>query len=134
MSIVVPMNGHHAILIRNFRRIQGNNNNRKKLEITKHQVYIYNFRTKIPTNDLDIPTRTKSKNTIVSKGDQFVEFTHTDMFKDAGQTTIPFIDSQDVVTTVPTPLVGAGVYYKSTPGYGGFIGLKIVTYDFTHHL
>ncbi|KAK9746573.1 protein of unknown function (DUF4803) [Popillia japonica] len=90
-------------------------------------------RTKIPTNDLDIPTRTKSrtksKNTIVSRGDQFVEFTHTDMFKDAGQTTIPFIDSQDVVTTVPTPLVGAGVYYKSTPGYGGFIGLKIVTYD-----
>ncbi|KAK9746594.1 protein of unknown function (DUF4803) [Popillia japonica] len=29
-----------------------------------------NPRTKIPTNDLDIPTRTKSKNTIVSKGDQ----------------------------------------------------------------
>ncbi|KAK9746593.1 hypothetical protein QE152_g6077 [Popillia japonica] len=67
-------------------------------------------------------------------GDQFVEFTYTDMFKDAGQTTIPFIDSQDVVTSVPTPLVGAGVYYKSTPGYGGFIGLKVVTYDFTHHL
>ncbi|KAI4457300.1 hypothetical protein MML48_8g00016303 [Holotrichia oblita] len=93
-----------------------------------------NSRTKIPTDDLDISTRAKSKNTIVSKGNQFVEFSHTDMFKDAGQTTIPFIDSQDVVTKVPTPLVGAGLYYKSTQGYGGFIGLKIVTYDFTEHL
>ncbi|KAK9746499.1 protein of unknown function (DUF4803) [Popillia japonica] len=94
----------------------------------------YNSRTRIPTEDLDIPTKTKSRNTIVSKGDQFVEFTHTDITKDVGQTTIPFIDSQDVVTKVPTPLVGAGLYYKSSPGYGGFIGLKIVTYNFTQHL
>ncbi|KAI4457296.1 hypothetical protein MML48_8g00010324 [Holotrichia oblita] len=93
-----------------------------------------NPRTKIPTGDLDIPTRAKSKNTVVSKGNQFVEFAHTDMIKDAGQTTIPFIDSQDVVTKVPTPLIGAGLYYKSIQGYGGFIGLKIVTYDFTQHL
>ncbi|KAI4457301.1 hypothetical protein MML48_8g00016302 [Holotrichia oblita] len=91
-------------------------------------------RTRIPTDNLDIPTRAKSKNTILSKGNQFVEFAHTDMFKDAGQTTIPFIDIQDVVTKVPTPLVGAGLYYKSTEGYGGFIGLRIVTYDFTQHL
>ncbi|KAI4457294.1 hypothetical protein MML48_8g00010322 [Holotrichia oblita] len=94
----------------------------------------HNPRTKIPTDDLDISTRAKSKNTVVSKGNQFVEFAHTDMIKDAGQTTIPFIDSQDVVTKVPTPLIGAGLYYKSTQGYGGFIGLKIVTYDFTQHL
>ncbi|KAK9746501.1 protein of unknown function (DUF4803) [Popillia japonica] len=93
-----------------------------------------NVRTRIPTNDLDVPTRAKSKNTIVSNGDQYVEFTHTDITKDVAQTTVPFIDTQDVVPKVPTPLAGAGLYYKSSPGYGGFIGLKIVTYDFTPHL
>ncbi|KAK9746496.1 hypothetical protein QE152_g6086 [Popillia japonica] len=91
-------------------------------------------RSKISTENLDISTRAKSRNTMVSNGDQYVAFTHTDIAKDVGQTTIPFLDSQNVVTKVPTPLVGAGLYYKSSPGYGGFIGLKIITYDFTKHL
>lgn len=35
---------------------------------------------------------------------------------------VPFIDTQPVVSKVK-PLVGAGIYYKTSPGYGGFIGM-----------
>lgn len=32
---------------------------------------------------------------------------------------VPFIDTQPVEAKIPKPLIGAGVYYKTTPGYGG---------------
>lgn len=43
--------------------------------------------------------------------------------------TVPFIDTQGVEASDPKPLSGAGIYYKSSPGYGGFIAPLIVLYD-----
>ncbi|GJQ73781.1 hypothetical protein Trydic_g18721 [Trypoxylus dichotomus] len=91
-------------------------------------------RTKIPIDDVDVPTRTTTENIVRSARVQSVEFTPTSLEKDLAQTTVPFIDAQEVVPSAPTPLIGAGLYYKTAKGYGGFIGLKIVTYDFTDHL
>lgn len=59
---------------------------------------------------------------------------HTDFDKDAAQTTVPFLDSQPVIPVIPMPLSGAGIYFKSTGDYGGFIGLKVFTYNFGNHL
>ncbi|XP_063977277.1 uncharacterized protein LOC135162578 [Diachasmimorpha longicaudata] len=61
----------------------------------------------------------------------YVKFQPTDNIKDFGQTTVPFLDSQDVVAEPPIPLSGVGLYYKGQKGYGGFIGLKLMSFDFT---
>lgn len=41
---------------------------------------------------------------------------------------MPFIDTQPVEAKVLKPLIGAGIYYKTTPGYGGFIGEFAINY------
>lgn len=69
-----------------------------------------------------------------SKTDQYLEFTHTDFDRDAAQTTVPFIDAQPVESILPTPLAGAGIYHKGRDNFGGFVGAKIITYDFSKHL
>lgn len=67
---------------------------------------------------------------------RYVQFQPTDIDKDGGQTTVPFIDVQLVQppNDRPTLLSGAGIYYKGEPGFGGFIAPKVVTYDFTQHI
>ena len=69
-----------------------------------------------------------------SNEEQYVKFTTTSIEKDGGQTTIPFIDTQKIVTNPPSPLGGAGLYHRGQPGYGGFLALKLYTYDFTEHI
>lgn len=77
-----------------------------------------------------ISTRTKSKSLPISTTNSFIKFTHTDRDKDAAQTTVPFLDSQDVVNDPPVPLDGIGIFFKGNDGYGGFIAPKIRTFDY----
>lgn len=42
---------------------------------------------------------------------------------------MPFIDTTPVEGQHPTPLAGAGIYYKTTPGYGGYIAPLIIPED-----
>ncbi|XP_069695090.1 uncharacterized protein [Periplaneta americana] len=91
-------------------------------------------RTQLYFPDPDVPTLTKVGSVIDSRSNQFLLFTHSDIDNDAAQTTVPFLDSQPVAPEPPTLLAGAGIYHKGCPGYGGFIGLKVVTYDFNSHL
>lgn len=69
-----------------------------------------------------------------SNSDEFIEFTHTDFDKDAAQSTVPYLDAQSVTPNVHIPLSGAGLYYKTSWGSGGFIGPKIITYDYSKHV
>lgn len=64
----------------------------------------------------------------------FIEFTHSDMDRDAAQTTVPFLDAQEVLPSVLVPLSGAGIFYKGENYFGGFIAPKVITYDFSKHL
>jgi hypothetical protein len=41
------------------------------------------------------------------------------------QTTIPFIDAQEVAPTTGSWLAGVGTYHKGREGFGGFVGLMI---------
>lgn len=60
---------------------------------------------------------------------KFIKFRPSDPDKDAGQTTVPFIDTQMVRPKELTLLSGISLYYKGRPGYGGFIAPKLTVYD-----
>lgn len=92
------------------------NGNKKRVEMT----------LKSP----NVPTRTKAKSLPVSVPNTFVKFTNSDIDKDAAQTTVPFLDAQEVVNSPPVPLEGLGIFLKSQDGYGGFITPKIKTFDY----
>lgn len=91
-------------------------------------------RQRVNVNNANVPTRTLVSSLVQSRHNQFVEFTNSGMDADAAQSTVPFIDIQEVVSSPPVPLAGIGLYFKGRPGYGGFVGPKIITYDFTPHV
>jgi len=91
-------------------------------------------RTEIRLNRPDVPTNSRVKSQPDSTTNQYIDFTHTDMDADAAQTTIPYLDAQDVVSIPPCPISGAGIYHKGANMYGGFIAPKLLTYDFTPHI
>ena len=51
-----------------------------------------------------------------------------------GQTTIPFIDTQEVETYPHVPLAGAGLYLKGEKHSGGFLGVKLISSDISEHM
>lgn len=65
---------------------------------------------------------------------QFIKFRPSDSDKDAGQTTVPFVDTQLVRPMHLTLLSGVGIYYKGRPGFGGFIAPKLIVYDMSAYL
>lgn len=44
------------------------------------------------------------------------------------------MDLQSVITKPPSPIGGVGIYYKGLNGYGGFIGLKLISIDLTEEV
>jgi len=91
-------------------------------------------RTFLPIIMPDVPTKLQGRNKVDSTTDQYLQFDATSAHKDVSQTTIPFIDSQSVSPQPSTWLAGAGLYHKGQVGYGGFLGLKVSSYDFSRHL
>lgn len=84
--------------------------------------------------DPDIPTRVQLPSLPDSKKHQYVNFAPSDRLMDAAQNTVPFIDIQPVESYPPVPAAGAGIYHKGRSGSGGYVALKLFTYDFTPHL
>lgn len=82
----------------------------------------------------DVPTLSRARSTITSTTNQYIDFTHTDMDADVGQTTVPYLDAQDVISLPAVPLSGAGMYHKGRDGYGGFVGVKVFTYNIGPHV
>ncbi|XP_016923096.2 uncharacterized protein orion isoform X1 [Drosophila suzukii] len=91
-------------------------------------------REKLRLDNADVSTRTITHSIPLSRHNQCIDFTNTGLDKDAAQSTVPFVDIQDVISNPPVPLAGIGIYYKGRNGYGGFLGPKIITYDFTPHV
>lgn len=81
----------------------------------------------------DDPTKYHGS-TIDSSDNQFVDFRMSDLERDFGQYTVPFLDVQEVLTNPPIPLSGAGIYHKGHEYSGGFLGFKVMHYDYTNHL
>ncbi|KAM7350446.1 uncharacterized protein ACRADG_009033 isoform 2-T2 [Cochliomyia hominivorax] len=93
-----------------------------------------NERAQLLLDDVDIPIRSQTKSRPDSSDNQYLKFSPTSYKEDVGQTTVPFIDIQDVVSIPAVPLSGIGLYHKGKMGYGGFIAPKIMTYDFAPHI
>jgi len=91
-------------------------------------------RTFVPIIMPDVPTKLSGRNKVDSTHDEYLQFDATSAHKDVSQTTIPFIDSQPVSPRPSTWLAGSGLYHKGQVGYGGFLGLKVLSYDFSRHL
>lgn len=87
-------------------------------------------RTEVTLKYPDIPTRARTKSLPISKSNNYIRFTYSDMGKDVAQTTVPFLDAQDVVNDPPVPLEGVGLFLKGTEGYGGFVAPKVMTFDY----
>ncbi|XP_037708402.1 uncharacterized protein LOC119546293 [Drosophila subpulchrella] len=91
-------------------------------------------RVKLSLNDVQVPTRSSVPSIPYPSDNQYIDFTNTGFNQDAAQTTVPYIDIQEVVSEPMVPLSGIGVYYKGRDGYGGFLAPKIITYDFTPYV
>ena len=87
-------------------------------------------RMEITLKNPNVPIKSRAKSLPISTPNTFVKFTHSDMSKDAAQTTVPFLDAQDVVNNPPVPLEGIGIFLKSQEGFGGFITPKVKTFDY----
>ncbi|KAH8312100.1 hypothetical protein KR044_009410 [Drosophila immigrans] len=115
--------------------ISGYNVEEGRLPSTIHSEWNSGIDSKqLKIDNLDLPIRSTKRSQPLSKNEQYLEFVNTGMEKDAAQTTIPFIDIQDVVSNPPVPLAGIGIYYKSSPGYGGFVAPKIISFDFADNV
>lgn len=57
-------------------------------------------------NRPDVPTNSRVKSQPDSTTNQYIDFTHTDMDADAAQTTIPYLDAQDVISIPACPISG----------------------------
>jgi hypothetical protein len=86
-----------------------------------------NGRLKLVLEEADIPTLSKHPSIPDSVHDQYLQFGPTSRYKDASQTTIPFIDLQQVRPNPPMWLRGVGVFHKGQPGYGGFLAPRVFT-------
>ncbi|XP_018057376.1 PREDICTED: uncharacterized protein LOC108693138 isoform X1 [Atta colombica] len=91
-------------------------------------------RTELKYTDPDIPIRNFVPNKPDTEENQYLNFAPSDRRKDAAQSTIPFLDVQPVIPNPPVPLAGAGIFHKGRKGSGGFVALKLTTYDFAPHL
>ncbi|XP_014222967.1 uncharacterized protein LOC106649836 isoform X1 [Trichogramma pretiosum] len=87
-------------------------------------------RTELKLEKPDIPTRSLAQAVPDSQSNQYLLFTPTDLNKDAAQSTVPFIDAQPVEPRPAVPISGAGIFHKGRSGYGGFLALKLITYNF----
>ncbi|KAF7988532.1 hypothetical protein HCN44_001105 [Aphidius gifuensis] len=83
------------------------------------------FNTQIELTEADA-SEFATENRVLSDTGDFVHFQQTDDVKDAAQTTVPYLDIQEVTKNTPEPLGGIGMYYKGQEGFGGFFALKIL--------
>lgn len=82
----------------------------------------------------NIPTMNGQHSVVDSLPGQYMEFTHSDYLQDAAQTTVPFLDTQNVLSTPAVPLSGVGMYHKGFQKSGGFIAPSIKTFDISSYI
>ncbi|XP_014472846.1 PREDICTED: uncharacterized protein LOC106743483 isoform X2 [Dinoponera quadriceps] len=90
-------------------------------------------RTELKLSEPDVPIR-DSENLPDSGTNQYLNFAPSDRRKDAAQSTVPFLDVQPITPSPPILIAGAGIFHKGRKGSGGFVALRLITYDFTPHL
>ncbi|XP_057324694.1 uncharacterized protein LOC130667216 [Microplitis mediator] len=121
-------------------------NDKKNTFSSIHDEWYYtnllNTRTRKPRTNIDI-TYFKNPAELINEqlqqlstpGSNYVDFsTSVHSSTDENVAIIPFIDSRELVTDPPIALGGLGIFYKSKPGYGGFIAFKYITAKYNIHI
>ena len=54
--------------------------------------------------------------------------------RDAGQSFLPYFDSQNIELTIPAPLSGLELVYYNSPSYGGFVRPRISSINYLDYL
>lgn len=91
-------------------------------------------RREFPLDAPGDPIRSPLASNIDSKPDTYMRFGPTDRWKDVAQLTVPFFDSQNVTPNPSSWFSGIELFHKGQPSSGGFLGLKVITYNVTPHL
>lgn len=82
----------------------------------------------------DYPLVDPSKDFKLSKKDQSLHFSQSNLVYDAGQSILPFFDSQNTDMEFPAPLSGVQLINYFTSGYAGFIKPRIYTINYADYL
>ncbi|XP_011313503.1 uncharacterized protein [Fopius arisanus] len=92
-------------------------------------------RAEVKFDKPDVPTK-HALNLPTMRPNLFVNFRESDTKKDAGQTTIPFWDIQEVITVPSAPLTGVGLFHKGHRDglYGGYLALRLFSLNFIDNL
>ncbi|XP_044585893.1 uncharacterized protein LOC123265961 [Cotesia glomerata] len=101
--------------------------NRKLINLNETRWIVPTYlgsRNKLDLTHPDMPTKSPL-NVIDSKTNQYAKFQTSDLVKDAGQSTMPFFDAQNVEGEIDFPLGGIGLFHRGHEGYGGFLAFKI---------
>lgn len=93
-----------------------------------------NPRIELKLHSVDDPTKFPGLSKVDSQPDTFLQFGPTDRAMDVAQLTVPFFDAQTVAPTPSSWLSGVELFHKGQRGSGGFLGLKVITYDMTPHM
>lgn len=93
-----------------------------------------NPRKEFKVEDLDDPTLFPLLNKQDSLPDSYLRFGPTSRGEDVSQLTIPFFDAQNVSPSPSSWFSGIEIFHKGQPGSGGFLSLKVLTYDMTQHM
>ncbi|XP_001603409.1 uncharacterized protein LOC100119678 [Nasonia vitripennis] len=90
-------------------------------------------RGELDLENLDLGTNGHS-NLLDSSENQYIKFTTSSMKTDVGQTVVPFMDLQDVTSSPPVPLSGAGLVHRGDKASAGFLSFKVLTYNYAPYL
>ncbi|ODN05047.1 hypothetical protein Ocin01_01561 [Orchesella cincta] len=147
-ELLVPL--HHVVTGVRFRVLgthvnlevratQINPETGKLLEKTSHWISNDNTpesgnRHEMTLEDPDVPTKTHHPSVPDSHPDQYISFGASSQSKDVSQTTVPFIDIQEVRPKPAVWLKGIGIYHKGQQGFGGFIAPKIFTHSAANYI
>lgn len=102
--------------------------------IIKHIVISIRYREELKLGSVDRPNKTNQENIEISNDNQYIKFNVTGLLEDGGQTTVPFIDNRQVLPENLSPLSGISFYVRGKDGYGGFLALKVYTFDVSQYI
>ncbi|XP_074093605.1 uncharacterized protein LOC141523925 isoform X1 [Cotesia typhae] len=98
--------------------------NASNSDLFKWLITVFVYRQELTLINPDNPTKS-TVNDLDSTPVKFVRLQASDLLKDAGQSTVPFFDAQDVEGKPEFPLGGIGLVHRGRAGYGGFLAFKI---------
>lgn len=103
-----------------------------------HSIFIFNVFVTIRYDWIlifsDDPIKNPNENNEFPPPHSRLEIQTTGIKEDMAQHTIPYIDLQPVTyPSVKIPLRGLEIIHRSSGKYGGFLSLKLHSYNFTSH-